>query len=68
MNSKIDQNNLAIYLSDESEKKALRRIENSLGKSIKIKDLKSLEISTQVESLRSVGRKSMHLIHKYMNY
>ncbi len=67
MNSKIDQNNLAIYLSDESEKKSLRRIENSLGKSIKIKDLKSLEISTQVESLRSVGRKSMHLIHKYMN-
>ncbi len=67
MNSKIDQNNLAIYLSDESEKKALRRIENSLGKSIKIKDLKSLEISNQLKSLRSVGRKSMDLIHKYMN-
>ena len=67
MSSKIDQNNLAIYLKDESEKRSLRRIENQLDKSIKIEDFKNDEILTQLESLRNVGTKSINLINKYLN-
>ena len=67
MNSEADQNNLAIYLNNESEKKALRRIENNFGKSIKIKDLRSPEVLKQLESLHYLGKKSINLIHKYID-
>ncbi len=66
MNS-IENNNLISYLKNENELKSLKRIQKSIGRSIKIKDLRNIDLLSEINSARSIGNKSLDLIIKYID-
>ncbi len=61
------ENNLIFYLLNSNEQKSLRRIENKLERKIKIKDLLTEELLTDCRNQRSIGAKTIELIHQYSN-
>lgn len=67
MSSIVDNSNLIIYLKDKNEIKSLKKIEKCIGKNIKIKDLKSLTILSELNSARSIGSKTLDLLVKYID-
>ncbi len=66
MNS-IENNNFILYLKSENELKALRRIQKSIGRNVKIKDLRQIDLLTEINSARSIGKKSLDLLIKYID-
>ncbi len=66
MNS-IENNNFILYLKNENELKALRRIQKSIGRNVKIKDLRQIDLLTEINSARSIGKKSLDLLIKYID-
>lgn len=61
----VENHNLIVYLKDKKEIKAVKKIEKVIGKDFKVKDLINNEILLQLNSAKSVGKKTLKLIHKY---
>ena len=67
MSSIVDNNNVLKYLTKNKEIKSFKKIEKIIGRSVKIKDLRSLNFISEVFFAQKIGIKTFSLLIKYID-